>query len=73
VGRSSTLGQTNKRNRKRNTGGRREGYKPTKRKRDRITEVTECYNIKERLKGMTIGWLHNKDRKLTWDTKECKE
>jgi len=70
---SSTLGQTNKRNRKRNTGGRREGYKHTKRKRDRITEVMECYNVKERRKGMTIGWLHNKKRILIWDTKKCKE
>jgi hypothetical protein len=55
VDRSSTLGQTNKRNRKRNTGRRRKGYKHTKRTRDRITEVMECYIVKERRKGMIIG------------------
>jgi hypothetical protein len=70
---SSTLGQTNKRNRKRNTGGRRGGCKHRKRKRDRITEVIECYNVKERRKEMTIGWLYKKRGKLIWDTKECKE
>jgi len=50
-------------NRKRNTRGRREGYNHTKTKRDRITEMMECYNVKERRKGMTIGQLHNKNRK----------
>jgi hypothetical protein len=32
-----------------------------------------CYNVKERGKGMTIGWLYNNDKKSIWDTKECKE
>jgi hypothetical protein len=63
VDRSSTLRQTNKKNRKRSTRGRREGYKHTKTKRNRIAEMMECYNVKERRKGMTIGWLHNKKRK----------
>jgi ribosomal protein L4 len=63
VERSLTLGQTNKRNRKRNTRGRRKVYKQTITRRDRITEMIKCYNVKERRKGMTIGWLHNKNRK----------